>query len=80
MSGRPLFEAFPEMRASIFEEKFTFALRNRTDLNFETYFAVAPLANWYEMRVYPFEDGISVYFQITSEQKRAEEEHQAELN
>ena len=71
---RQLFEAFPEAKGSIFEENYTKALREKTHLVFETYFGTKPYENWYEVRVYPFDDGISVYFQVTTERKKAEEE------
>ncbi|MCB2189346.1 MAG: PAS domain-containing protein [Deltaproteobacteria bacterium] len=71
--GQNLFEAFPEIRGSIFEEKFTEALVERRSLAFETYFAVEPYVNWYDMRIYPREQGLSVYFLVTTEQKRAVE-------
>jgi response regulator RpfG family c-di-GMP phosphodiesterase len=77
--GRTLLEGFPELKGSIFEEKYRYALTHHTPANFETYFDVAPLKNWYDVRVYPYEDGISVYFQVTTARKRAEEERQWEL-
>jgi PAS domain S-box-containing protein len=67
--GRQLFEAFPEAKGSVFEEKYTRALRQQTPLHFETYFGVEPYANWYEVRVFPQPDGISVYFQVTTERQ-----------
>jgi two-component system, cell cycle sensor histidine kinase and response regulator CckA len=70
--GQKLFEAFPEAKGSIFEEKYTEALKEKTQLGFETYFGIKPYENWYDVRVYPFEDGISVYFQVTTERKEAE--------
>jgi len=71
--GRPLFDAFPEARGSVFEEKYTYALKHKVALSFETYFGVEPLTNWYDVRVYPFKDGISVYFQVTTARREAEE-------
>jgi PAS domain S-box-containing protein len=70
--GRNLFDAFPEAKGSIFEEKYTLAAKEKRHLAFEVYFGVKPYENWYEVRVYPYEDGISVYFQITTERKQAE--------
>ncbi|MBD3308551.1 PAS domain S-box protein, partial [candidate division KSB3 bacterium] len=71
--GRRLFEEFPEAKGSIFEEKYTEALRHKRPTSFETYFGVSPYDNWYDVRVYPHEEGISVYFQVTTERKQAEE-------
>jgi PAS domain S-box-containing protein len=71
--GHNLFEAFPEIKGSIFEDKYREALRKKTPLAFETYFPVVPYENWYDVRVYPRRDGISVFFQVTTENHRLEE-------
>ncbi len=71
--GKPLFDAFPEARGSIFETRYSEALRTRRPTTFETYFDVPPYRNWYEVRVYPRKNGISVYFIVTTERKRTEE-------
>jgi PAS domain S-box-containing protein len=71
--GRKLFDAFPEARGSIFEERYTRALQSETAVAFETYFGVKPYVNWYDVRVYPFEDGISVFFQVITDRKLAEQ-------
>jgi PAS domain S-box-containing protein len=71
--GHNLFEAFPEAKGSIFEEKYTLAIKEKCPLSFETYFGVKPYENWYDVRVYPRKNGISVFFQVITERKRAEE-------
>lgn len=70
--GRKLFDAFPEAEGSIFEENYRRALRERKPCTFDTYFA--PYDDWYAVRVYPSDEGISVFFQVISEQKRVEQE------
>lgn len=70
--GMQLFDAFPEARGSIFEGKYAEALREGKSLTFEAFFEPEPYQNWYEVRVFPFQDGISVYFQVTTERKKAE--------
>jgi PAS domain S-box-containing protein len=77
--GKPLFEAFPEARGSIFEEKYRQAIATREPLCFETYFDIPPYQNWYEVRVYPRDEGISVYFMVITERKWAEEEREVAL-
>ena len=67
--GRYLFDAFPEAGGSIFEEKYRFAIQKKAALTFEVYFPNPPYTNWYEVRVYPQEVGISVYFQVITERK-----------
>jgi PAS domain S-box-containing protein len=72
--GRRLFDAFPEARGSIFEEKYSFAIKEKQSLTFETYFGIAPYVNWYNVRVYWHAEGISVFFQLITERKLAENE------
>jgi len=69
-----LFDAFPEARGSVFEENYTRCIRTKTALSFEVEFTVSPYENWYEVRVYPAKNGISVFFQVTTERKRLEKE------
>jgi PAS domain S-box-containing protein len=69
--GRGLFDVFPEARGSIFEERYAHALKTREPLHFEVHFEVPPLANWYEVRIYPNKNGISVFFQVITGRKEA---------
>jgi PAS domain S-box-containing protein len=78
--GQPLLTAFPEWRGSVFEEHFSGVLRDKQSLNFETHFERPPYANWYDVRVYPQADGMSVYFQVITERKQAEAERDRLIN
>ncbi len=71
--GRNLFEAFPEFKGSAIEAEYTQAVKNKTFMNFEIYFDTIPYKNWYKIRIHPQRNGISVYFQIATERKNAEE-------
>ncbi len=72
--GRQMFkEAFPEARGSIFEKNYAVVLREKQPCYFETYFGVKPYENWYDVRVFPSEDGIVVFFLVTTERKKAEQ-------
>jgi PAS domain S-box-containing protein len=71
--GKNLFDAFPEAQGSLFEERYTEALRTKKQLSFETFFEVPPYTNWYDVRICPSEKGISVYFLVITEQKQIEE-------
>lgn len=70
--GKPLFEAFPEAAGSEFETRYKRAIDTKAQMVFEAYFDAEPYENWYAVRVYPRPDGISVYFQVITEQKQAE--------
>ena len=70
--GRSLFdEVFPESKGSIFEKRFIRTLKEKRAISFEAYFE--PCENWYEVRVHPYGEGISVFFQITTERRETEE-------
>ena len=70
--GKPFAEAFPEAKDSIFDQTYLRAIREQIPLAFEAYFEVPPYENWYDVRVYPRRKGISVFFQVVTERKRAE--------
>jgi PAS domain S-box-containing protein len=72
--GRHLLDAFPEARGSIFEAKYTQALKKRKPLSFETHFETPPYINWYKVRVYPFAGSLSIFFRVTTAHKEAEQE------
>ncbi|MEN4011106.1 MAG: diguanylate cyclase [Bellilinea sp.] len=69
--GKKLFDVFPEARGSIFEEKYRYAIQHKASLSFETYFPISPYQNWYQVRVFPQRNGITVYFQVITEQVMA---------
>jgi PAS domain S-box-containing protein len=72
--GHRLFdEAFPEAKDSTFDQKYKQALRTKKPVAFESYFPVEPYENWYAVRVYPYKDGLSIYFQVITERKQNEE-------
>jgi serine phosphatase RsbU (regulator of sigma subunit)/PAS domain-containing protein len=73
--GKMLWEAFPAVVDSIFEESYRSAVRTGVSVSFDAYYP-APLEGWYELRAWPSPDGLSVYFLEVTErrlvQKRAE--------
>lgn len=70
--NKSIFDNFPEAKGSIFEEKYRYALDNQAKINFEVYFE--PYQEWYKVHVYPYNNKISVYFQVNTKQKQTEEE------
>ena len=71
--GRPFEEAFPQARGSLFHQNYALAIRDKMPLAFEAYFEMPPYKNWYDVHIHPRENGISVFFQVITERKRAEE-------
>ena len=70
--GYNIFDAFPEFKGSIFEDTYNWANKEKNAISFETYFEATPYENWYDVRVYPRENGISVYFKVITDRKKAE--------
>ena len=77
--GKPFEEAFPEAKGSLFHLNYIRAIREKIPMNFEAYFELPPYENWYDVRVYPRGKGISVFFQVVTERKRAESRSRKEM-
>ncbi len=73
---QPFINAFPEASDSVFEHQFRKAFNEKTFCAFETCFADEPYANWYDVRVYPGDNCISVFFQVTTDRKLREKERE----
>ncbi len=76
--GERLWDAFPGLRDSPFEEPLREAMATREATAGEGYFE--PLDVWFEIRVYPDETGLSVYFRDVSERRRRERRYEAIFN
>lgn len=72
--GKQLFEVFPQAKGSEFEKNYRKAIKIKKPLSFETYFGKKPYDDWYDVRIYPQENGIAVYFRITTQDKKTEEQ------
>lgn len=72
--GRHLWESIPEAVETTFFEKYHKAFKTQESVSFEEYFE--PLDVWFEVRAYPDEEGLSVYF--TDITKRREHERELE--
>ena len=69
--GENMWEVLPEHVGSIFDQKYHEALSEQVTVHFEAY---SPLSEtWYELHVYPSEEGLSIYFRDVTERKRAED-------
>ncbi|MBD3381036.1 MAG: PAS domain S-box protein, partial [candidate division Zixibacteria bacterium] len=71
--GRNLFKTFPEFENSFLQESYRVAVREKKQMSFEIPLIVNGREDWFDIRVYPFEEGISVYFQSILERKRFEQ-------
>jgi PAS domain S-box-containing protein len=70
--GKSAWELFPELVGSIFYHRFHTAVREQETIHFEAY---SPLGErWYEVHLYPSEEGLSVYNLDITDRKQTENE------
>ncbi len=69
--GRNIWEEFPEARGSAFERNYRTAREEVRALVFEAHYP--PLAAWFEVRAFPSEDGLAVYFREVTERRQADQ-------
>lgn len=69
--GRSMWESMPNAAGSVFDVQYRRAVREKVAVQFD---ALSPLlATWVEVRAYPTDDGLAVYFHDISERKQSEE-------
>lgn len=69
--GKNYWEEFPEAKGTPFASAYVRALETQEPIIFEDYYA--PWDRWFENRIYPSQDGLTIFFTETTERKRAEE-------
>ncbi|MBA4141913.1 MAG: EAL domain-containing protein [Nitrosospira sp.] len=72
--GRNIWAEFPEAIGSPFEREYHSALDENRTVSFEAFWV--PLGRWFEVRAYPYEEGLAIYFRDITERKQAEKAHQ----
>ncbi|WP_276271644.1 ATP-binding protein [Haloarcula litorea] len=77
IEGRNLWDSIPESRDTIFFEKFTEAMAAQEPVAFETHYRLVDA--WFEVRAFPSESGLSVYFRDISDYKELAQERQDSL-
>ncbi len=69
--GRNVWDEFPDAVDLDFYEQYHRAARTGERVQFEAYFP--PLETWFQVNTYPFEDGLSVFFDDITDRRAAEE-------
>ncbi len=69
--GKNLWEIFSDARGTLFESEYTRALATKVPVEFEEYYQGTQ--DWFWVRAYPTEKGLSIYFQKVTEKKLAEQ-------
>ena len=70
--GAELWQEFPDLLGSVFEFNYRKVMEERVAVEFEA--TDGEGKTWFEVRAYPSNDGVSVFFRDISERKRAEDE------
>ncbi len=66
--GKNIFEVFPNAQDATLGEKYRLAMETKTFQSFETCYKDDRFEAWYDVRIYPADVGLSVFFQdITGE-------------
>jgi PAS domain S-box-containing protein len=68
--GNTVWDVFPETTGTVAEEELKTALTTQQERSFERYNST--LDRWFDVRVYPGEDGLTIYFTDVTEQKETE--------
>lgn len=68
--GKQIWSEFPDAVQTPFHQEYQRAMAEQVVVKFETFYA--PLNTWFDVRAYPSEEGLSVYFRDITEQKQAE--------
>ena len=61
--GKHVFQVFPNAEGAELGEKYRLAMSTRTFQSIETSYKDDRFEAWYDVRIYPAEDGLSVFFQ-----------------
>lgn len=70
--GKNVFDVFPNAKGATLGEKYQLAMDTKTFQSFETAYKDERFEAWYDVRIYPSERGLSVFFQDVTEKKRDE--------
>jgi PAS domain S-box-containing protein len=71
LRGKNLWDEFPDAIGSTFQDRYETALEEQTTVEFVEHYP--PLDRWFEVKAFPFEGGLSVYFDDVTERMEARE-------
>lgn len=68
--GKNHWKEYPEAKGSTFANAYLRALKEQAPLEIEDYYQ--PFDRWFENRIYPSKDGLSIFFHDITDRKKAE--------
>ena len=72
LPGKNIWTEFPGAVDTAIEHEYRRAMRERVTVALEEYYE--PLETWFDIRAYPTEDGLAVYFRDVTERREMEEQ------
>ncbi len=69
--GKVIWEVHPEMKGTVFWDTYHEAMLTKKVVEIESYYA--PMGIWFNVKVYPSEDGLTIFYKDFTESKKAEE-------
>jgi PAS domain S-box-containing protein len=70
--GKVFWDEFPDTLGTIFEANFRHAMREGATVAYEAFYPA--LGSWFDVRAYPWSEGLSLYYLDITDRKRAEED------
>ena len=70
--GKVIWDVHPEMKGTIFWDKYHEAMHTRKVVEIEDHFA--PMDIWFSVKVYPSSDGLTIFYRDITENKKAEQQ------
>ncbi|MCF6182264.1 PAS domain S-box protein [Lutibacter sp.] len=70
LMGKNIWKEFPEKEGDIFYDAFQKAVKTNKTIHFENYFE--PWHKWFDNRIIPSEEGVSMFFEEITAKKQAE--------
>ena len=70
--GKIIWDIHPEMRDTIFWEKYHQAMNERKAVEFENFYP--PYNRWLSVKIYPAPDGLTIFYRDITEYKKTEEQ------
>jgi len=74
--GKHIFEIFPNAKGAALGETYKLAMETQTFQSIETAYKDDKFESWYDIRMYPAETGLSVFFQDITGRKRDERQRE----
>ncbi len=70
--GKIIWDIHPEMKGTMFWEKYHLAMHDKKVVEFENFYP--PFNRWFSVKIYPAPDGLTIFYRDITEHKKTEEQ------